>query len=270
MSTIPNSASRLFGCARTCRCPSATSCATTAAGSCGSPTTGWPGSSTSSNCSTTTAPPTSSATPTTPGEPRERSARSPSCGRRATGRRRGSSSPGSTGTVEQVEHPRARPPPRDRRLVARRRRAADAGRPRRPRVRRARRADAIRGGDDRARHAAAISRGAAAPRQTATSGTRRRPCTAGRCPRGSWPRCAMRSGWPACPVGMGASLGGLAMLQAQRTWPGTLRGAVPAVRAASSSRAMTATSRAFRATGGSRGTSAASCARRPAPRPSRW
>ena len=60
---------------------------------CGCPTTGWPASSTSSSCWITKETHTSYATPITPGERREHSARSPSCGRRTTGRRRGSRSP---------------------------------------------------------------------------------------------------------------------------------------------------------------------------------
>ena len=67
------------------------------------------------------------------------------------------------------------------------------------------------------------------------------------------PRMAARArhqlGVAGRPVGIGASLGGLAMLQAQRTWPGTLAGLFLR-RAASSCPGITDTSRVFSATTG--------------------
>ena len=88
---------------------------------------------------------------------------------------------------------RAWPTAGDRRVVPRRRRAAAAGRPRRPGVRRARGADPLRRGDDRAGAGCRRSGWRCCPLATATSGTRPRPPTAARCARGSCRRCAISS-----------------------------------------------------------------------------
>ena len=64
------------------------------------------------------------------------------------------------------------------------------------------------------------------------------------------------------PVGMGASLGGLAMLQAAADVARRVRRPVPAVGRASSCPASTARSPGFRATPGSCGSSVECCARR--------
>ena len=62
------------------------------------------------------------------------------------------------------------------------------------------------------------------PPATATSGTPRRPSMAARSSSRILPAVRDAVDVAGLPVGMGASLGGLAMLQAQRTWPGTFAG----------------------------------------------
>ena len=79
------------------------------------------------------------------------------------------------------------------------------------------------GRDDRARRGAAVPRRAAAARRS-----RRVVLGVGRVRPGAVPRIlaavARAVAVAGLPVGMGASLGALAMLQAQRTWPGTFGG----------------------------------------------
>ena len=94
-----------------------------------------------------------------------------------------------------------------------------AGRPRRPGVRQAGRARPLQRRDGRAGRSAAPPRAARAgrPRTTGTRPTRRTPR---RWPATSCPGCAASSAPAGRPVvGMGASLGALAMLHAQRRYP---------------------------------------------------
>ncbi len=175
----------------------------------------------SSSCATATTP-WSSATRTTPSAPRAPSARNRCCSRTSTGRRRGSRRPP---LLERSNRSR-----RGARhaleigLVAGRGRAAAARRPRRPRVRRAGRAHPVRGRDDRARRRPRRSESRCCRPGIGTSGTRRRRPTAGHCATGSCRRSREHVAVSGLPVGMGASLGGLAMLQAQRTWPEVFAG----------------------------------------------
>ena len=100
---------------------------------------------------------------------------------------------------------------------------AAAGRSRRPRARPARPAHRLRGGADRLRGAAAPSRGAAGAR-------RARPVVLGERAVRAHARDARAArdrrhgGAAAPPVGTGASLGGLAMLHAQRRFPDVFAG----------------------------------------------
>ena len=149
----------------------------------------------------------------------------------------------AAGNLRRARRPRARPRARDSGVVARGRTAAAAGRPRRPRVRRTGRADPLRRRDDRERCPASVSRRAAAARRSrrvvlGLGGVRSgavQPDPAGdrRSRRGR-----------RAPRRHGREPRRLAMLQAQRTWPGTFAGLF-LQSAASSFRASTATNPRF-------------------------
>ena len=134
---------------------------------------------------------------------------------------------------------------RDARLEPGRRRAgdaaADAAGQRRPRVRRALPAHPLQRREDRRRRAAAAPGRAARARRPQPVVLAPRPPTRACWLTTSCPRCATRSASIGAPAAMGASLGGLAMLHAQRALPAHVRRRCSCSPAASSCRATTRT-----------------------------